>query len=298
MLTRRRFTGTVLMTSLAGLMGVRMAAADPHGRALAFEQRLARIEADIGGRLGVAMLDTASGLQAGRRQDERFPLCSTFKFLAAAALLARQDRGEDHLSERVVFSAADLVEYSPVTEGRVGGTGMTLADICEAAVTRSDNTAGNLMLARLGGPAGLTAFVRSLGDRQTRLDRYETALNEARPGDPRDTTTPAAMLADMRELLLGTALSPASREQLTAWLVANETGDARLRAGLPTAWRIGDKTGSGERGTANDIAILWPTAREPVLVTVYLTGSETDMNRRNAAVAEVGAALAEAIAAS
>ncbi|WP_423814570.1 class A beta-lactamase [Pseudomonas indica] len=269
-------------------MGIRAAMAGDRAGTEAFERRLSRIEGDIGGRLGVALLDLGTGLRAGWRQDERFPMCSTFKFLAAAAILARQDQELDSLERRVKFAAADLVEYSPATGPRADGEGMTLAELCEAAVTLSDNTAGNLMLNSLGGPEGLTAFARSLGDDITRLDRYETALNEALPGDPRDTTTPAAMLADMRELLLGTALSPASRERLQGWLVANKTGDARLRAGLPKDWRVGDKTGSGDRGTANDIAILWPPRREPMLVTVYLTGSDADMNRRNAAIAEVG----------
>ncbi|MBU3059262.1 MAG: class A beta-lactamase [Pseudomonas indica] len=288
MLDRRTFTGVLLAGSLAGLMGIRAAMAGDRAGTEAFERRLSRIEGDIGGRLGVALLDLGTGLRAGWRQDERFPMCSTFKFLAAAAILARQDQELDSLERRVKFAAADLVEYSPATGPRADGEGMTLAELCEAAVTLSDNTAGNLMLNSLGGPEGLTAFARSLGDDITRLDRYETALNEALPGDPRDTTTPAAMLADMRELLLGTALSPASRERLQGWLVANKTGDARLRAGLPKDWRVGDKTGSGDRGTANDIAILWPPRREPMLVTVYLTGSDADMNRRNAAIAEVG----------
>lgn len=293
MLDRRTFTGVLLAGSLAGLMGIRAAMAGDRAGTEAFERRLARIEDDIGGRLGVALLDLGTGLRAGWRQDERFPMCSTFKFLAAAAILARQDQGLDSLERRVKFAATDLVEYSPATGPRTDGEGMTLAELCEAAVTLSDNTAGNLMLNSLGGPEGLTAFARSLGDDITRLDRYETALNEALPGDPRDTTTPAAMLADMRELLLGTALSPASRERLLGWLVANKTGDARLRAGLPKDWRVGDKTGSGDRGTANDIAILWPPRREPMLVTVYLTGSDADMNRRNAAIAEVGKLISD-----
>ncbi len=278
--------------SLAGLMGIRFGIAGERASDQDIERRLAGIEEGVGGRLGVALLDLGTGLRAGWRQDERFPMCSTFKFLAAAAILARQDQGLDSLGRRVKFTTANLVEYSPATGPRADGEGMTLAELCEAAVTLSDNTAGNLMLNSLGGPEGLTAFARSLGDEVTRLDRYETALNEALPGDPRDTTTPAAMLDDMRKLLLGSALSPASRERLLGWLVANKTGAARLRAGLPKDWRVGDKTGSGDRGTANDIAILWPPGREPVLVTVYLTGSDTDMNRRNAAIAEVGRLVA------
>ncbi len=169
---------------------------------------LADLERRNGGRLGVAALDTASGRQAGWRSDERFPICSTFKFLAAALVLARVDRSDERLDRRIVFSAKDLVTYSPVTQDHVGPGGMSVAEICEAAVTLSDNTAGNLMLASFGGPAALTAYVRTLGDGLTRLDRIETALNEAAPGDPRDTTTPNAMLGDMRRLLVGDARRP------------------------------------------------------------------------------------------
>ena len=139
---------------------------------------------------------------------------------------------------------------------------MTLAEICEAAMIVSDNTAGNLILAALGGPAGFTAYVRSLGDSITRLDRIEPDLNEAAPGDPRDTTTPLAMLGNVQKLVLGDALSAASREQLTKWMLGNKTGDTRLRAQLPAGWRTGDKTGAGERGTNNDVGVLWPPGRQ------------------------------------
>ena len=186
---------------------------------------LAGLERRNGGRLGVAVLDTASGRSSGHRSDERFPLTSTFKFLAAALVLARVDRGQEQLDRRIVFSDKDLVTYSPVTKDHVGPAGMSVADICAAAVTLSDNTAGNLMLASFGGPAALTAYARSLGDGLTRLDRIETALNEAAPGDPRDTTTPNAMLGDMQRLLVGDALSAESRQHLTQWLLASKTGD-------------------------------------------------------------------------
>jgi beta-lactamase class A len=239
--------------------------------------------------LGVALIDTATGQQAGHRMAARFPMCSTFKVLAASAILKRVDEGKEKLERRVVYQKSDLVTYSPTTEKHVGG-GMTLAEICEAAITLSDNTAGNLMLANIGGPAGLTAFARSIGDPVTRLDRIETELNEATPGDPRDTTTPEAMAKNLRALMLGNVLSAGSRHQLTAWLVGNKTGDARLRAGLP-GWRIGDKTGSGEHGTANDVAVLWPPGRAPMVVTVYLTNTSASAERRNAAIAEVGRAI-------
>ena len=170
---------------------------------------------------------------------------------------------------------------------------MTLAELCEAAITLSDNTAGNLLLASFGGPAGLTAFVRALGDEMTRLDRIEPELNEATPGDPRDTTTPAAMLENLRRLVLGDALSGASREQLTAWLVANKTGGKRLRAGLPPEWRVGDKTGGGGNGATNDIAVAWPPGRPPIIVSAYFGESSASLDARNAVLASIGRIAAE-----
>jgi len=185
-----------------------------------------------------------------------------------------------------------VVANSPTTEKHVED-GLTMAAICEAAITLSDNTAGNLMLASLGGPQAITAFARSLGDPMTRLDRIETELNEALPGDPRDTTTPFAMLGNLQKLVLGDALSAASKDQLTKWLLANKTGDARIRARLPQGWRVGDKTGSGERGTTNDVGIVWPASGAPIIVTVYLTESTASPEQRNATIAAIGRAVAD-----
>jgi beta-lactamase class A len=256
------------------------------------QQRLADIETAAGGRLGVAALDSATGETLKHRGDERFAMCSTFKLLAAACVLSRVDAGKDSLDRRVRFSKSDLVTYSPVTERHADTDRMTLADLCEAAITLSDNTAANLLLASFGGPAALTAFARSLGDEITRLDRIETALNEATPGDPRDTTTPSAMLASMRTLLLETRLSEGSRRQLIEWLVANKTGDKRLRAGIPASWRVGDKTGSGGHAATNDVAIMWPDGGAPILVAVYFAESKLDADARNAVIAEVGRVIA------
>ncbi|MDI1284181.1 MAG: class A beta-lactamase [Reyranella sp.] len=258
--------------------------------------RLADLERQNGGRLGVSALDTRNGRQLGYRADERFPLCSTFKFLAAAFVLARVDRGEERLDRRVVFSERDLVTYSPVTKEHVGSNGMSMAEICDAAVTLSDNTAGNLMLASFGGPAALTAYLRTLGDGITRLDRIETELNEGTPGDPRDTTSPAAMLGTMQRLLVGNALSGGSREHLIGWLVASKTGAKRLRAGLPAHWRVGDKTGTGGNGSANDVAVAWPPAGAPILVTVYFTGSTISDEARSAVIADAGRIVAAGLA--
>jgi beta-lactamase class A len=251
-------------------------------------RNLTDLEKERGGRLGVAAADLSTGRSAAYRGDERFPMCSTFKVLAAAALLTQVDAGKEQLDRIIRFDAKDVVENSPVTKTRAGPAGMSLADICEAAITLSDNTAGNLMLASLGGPRGLTAYAQSLGDDVTRLDRIETELNEAVPGDPRDTTSPIAMLSNLRTLVTGNKLSIASRDRLVGWLVANKTGDTRLRAGFPKEWRIGDKTGAGERGTTNDVAVAWRVPnRPPLLVSVYLTGSSTDSNHRNATIASV-----------
>ena len=249
---------------------------------------LRELERRNDGRLGVAMLDTADGRRVVYRGDERFPMCSTFKFLAAALILARVDRSEEQLDRRIVFSESDIVTYSPATKEHAGPGGMTVEAICAAAMTLSDNTAGNLMLASFGGPEGLTAFVRTLGDPVTRLDRIETALNEGTPGDPRDTTSPLAMLGTMQRLVAGDVLSAASRERLTGWLVANKTGDKRLRAGVPAAWRIGDKTGTGGNGSANDIAVAWPPGRAPIFITAYYTGSTISDEARSAVIAEAG----------
>jgi beta-lactamase class A len=220
-------------------------------------------------------------------------MCSTFKLLAAAAILGRVDAGKERLDRRVSYAKSDLVTYSPITEQHVGD-GMTLAELCEAAITVSDNTAANLLLAGLGGPDSVTAFARSLGDTMTRLDRNEPTLNEAIPGDPRDTTTPAAMLANIRTLVLGDALSPPSRDQLKAWLLANKTGGGRLRAGLPGDWAVGDKTGSGDYGSTNDVGVIWPPGRAPLVVTIYFTETKAALEQRIAVLASVGHAIAQA----
>ncbi|MBF0462248.1 MAG: class A beta-lactamase [Magnetococcales bacterium] len=262
-----------------------------------FTSRLRHLEQRHGGRLGVAFLDLATGLRVHHRANERFPLCSTFKFLAAALVLARVDRGEEQLQRRVAITQADLanrggqVSWSPETQKRIGGEGMTISELCAAAITQSDNTAANLLLASFGGPLVLTNYARSLGDSVTRLDRLEPEVNDSRPGDPRDTTSPAAMLEDMRQILCGAVLSEASRQQLIAWLVANQTGDNRLRVGLPPGWQAGDKTGTCGRDVVNDIAIFWPPTSEPCLITAYFAESRATDRQREAVLAEVAKIL-------
>jgi beta-lactamase class A len=295
MTTRRHFIIGAGAIAGFGLPGTGLFARAEPGLPDTLRSEFTRIERESQGRLGVAVLDTQSHKQIGHHAEDRFPMCSTFKMLATAAVLARVDAGKERLDRRITFKASDVVVNSPITKDRAGGDGMTLAAICEAAMTFSDNTAGNLILSSLGSPHALTAYARSIGDTMTRLDRNEPALNEAVPGDLRDTTTPSAMVKNMQTLLLGEALSPASKEQLTKWMVGNKTGDTRLRAGMPAGWKVGDKTGAGERGTTNDVGIVWPPQRAPVLVAIYLTETSAPVEQRNAALAAVGRAVASAI---
>ncbi len=263
------------------------------GWALAAD-RLGAIEAHTGGRLGVAALDMASGRRLAHRAGERFPMCSTFKMPAVSALLAKVDRGGEHLGRFVAYGPADLLPYAPVTRAHVGEGGMRLADLCAAAIEDSDNTAANLILARIGGPAGWTGFARAIGDPISRLDRTEPALNTAEPGDDRDTTAPQAMLGDLRAVAAGGVLSPESRARLVGWMVDCQTGQTRLRAGLPQGWRVGDKTGTGDGGTANDMAIAFAPGG-PILITSYLTGAVRALAaERDAAHAEVARIVVEA----
>jgi beta-lactamase class A len=296
MTNRRRFVqaagAAFVGFGLLGRSDAVRAAAGPNEK---FTEDLKKLEVESGGRLGVSLLDTATGIQIGHRLDERFPMCSTFKVLAAGAILSRVDAGKEDLERRVRFSEADLVTYSPVTKDRTGGAGMSVAELCAAALTLSDNTAGNLLLTSLGGPSNLNAFVRTLGDQTTRLDRIEPDLNEALNDDPRDTTTPNAMASNLRSLALGEVLSAASRDRLAEWLLANKTGDKRLRAGFPAGWRVGDKTGSGSRGTANDVAVIWPPQRAPIIASVYLTAAAGAGDQQSATIAAVGRSIADVI---
>jgi beta-lactamase class A len=262
------------------------------GPALALD-RFAAVEAKVGGRLGVAALDTLNGARIGHRGTERFAMCSTFKAMAVAAVLSRVDRGRESLDRFVAYGPADLLDHAPTTRASVAKGGLPLKDLCVAAITLSDNTAANLILTSIGGPPGWTHFVRTLGDPVSRLDRNEPTLNTAIAGDPRDTTTPLAMLSDLRTVVLGKVLSHASNALLNGWLNGCETGKARLRAGLPPSWPVGDKTGTGEHGASGDIAVVYaPDA--PIVIASYLSGAEAaSQPARDAAHAEVGRIVAE-----
>lgn len=250
-----------------------------------------QLESELDARIGISLLDTGNQEHLSWRGQERFPLSSTFKPLACAALLARVDEGLEQLQRRVFFDAADLVSYSPISELFTGEAGMSLEDLCAATMAWSDNTAGNLVLEAIGGPAGLTAFLRELGDLLTRLDRWETELNEALPGDPRDSTTPDTMVMTLQKLLLQERLQADSRQQLESWLQDNQVGDALLRTAIPGNWQIGDKTGAGGYGSRSITAIIRPPQRAPLIMAIYITETEADFDARNAAIARIGEAL-------
>ncbi len=265
--------------------------------------RLAALAARVGGRVGVVLRDTATGeTLLSLRAEERFPLCSTFKVLAAAAVLARVERGAERLERALPLGPDELQSYAPVARQKVEAAGaettMSVEEACAAALIWSDNTAANLLIDAIGGPAALTAFLRERGDAVTRLDRREPELNTAIPGDPRDTTTPAAMAATLDRLLLGDGLAPASRARLEAWMVGSRTGLKRLRAGLPADWAVGDRTGTGENGTANTVALLRPPGRAPLVAAVYITGAAGPAEARDAPHAEIGRIVTARVARS
>ncbi|MGP4846017.1 class A beta-lactamase [Marinobacter sp. 1Y8] len=254
-----------------------------------------RIANELQAHVGFAAYDLESGQRWEYQADQRFPMSSTFKTLACAALLHRVDAGEENLDRAVSVSKSDIVTYSPVTETFVGGQAMTLAALCEAALTMSDNTAANLILRALGGPAEVTAFARLLKDDVTRLDRWETELNEAAPGDQWDTTTPNAMVKNLQSLLLGDVLSTESRAQLRDWLERNQVADGLFRAVVPEGWVVADRTGAGGFGSRSITAIIWPPERQPIIVALYITQTDASFPARNEAIAEIGKAIVVAV---
>jgi len=295
MLARRRFlqfSGAAAASALAAPLLARAAtttmAAAPGIAAFAAATDFAALEKACSGRLGVTLLDTGSGRRLGHRQDERFPLCSTFKSVLAATVLKQAERDPALLDQRLPVRAQDILEHAPVTRRHVGKD-LTVRDLCRATLITSDNTAANLLFAAIGGPPAVTAFLRASGDTITRSDRLEPELNSFAIDDPRDTTTPAAIAATLQRLVLGDALKPASRQQLADWLIDNETGDACLRAGLGKRWRVGDKTGSNGEDARNDIAVLWPVqGGSPWILTAYLQAGAISFEQRAAVLAQVG----------
>lgn len=251
------------------------------------QDALEKLERSANGRLGVVAFDTGNGKAVEYRAGERFPFCSTFKTIAAAAILKRSEEQRELLGKRISYTKqdTDASGYAPIT-GKLVGKGMTVSELCAAALQYSDNAAVNLLMKELGGTAAVTAFARTLGDETFRLDRWEPALNSAIPGDPQDTTTPAAMVQTLQKLMLGNALGSLQREQLVFWMKKNRTGDARIRAGVPTDWIVADKTGTGSYGTTNDIGVLWPPGRAPIVVVLYFTQHDQAAKPRDDVIAD------------
>lgn len=288
----RDFHRRDLVLSAIGLIGGVLPAWADAGTERIFKA----VEARLGGRVGLSVLDTGNGKTLSWRGGERFAMCSSFKWVLAASILKRADQGQLRLGDTISYTSAQLIGHSPVTGAHVKEGRMRIEDLCAAAVEESDNGAANLLLARIGGPAGVTAFARSVGDQMTRLDRNEPHLNDNLPGDPRDTTTPDAMVQTMKTVLLGDILRADSRAKLLDWLRQCRTGANRLRAGLPHSWSEGDKTGTGERGAAVDNAIIWPPNRAPILAAAYTSDSSKPVEMLEAAHAEMGRLIGSSFA--
>lgn len=289
MLSKIRYAlaSVLLLASFDTLAASKLTPAD-------FRQSIATLEEKNGGRLGVSALNIANGERLAYRADERFAMASTFKLLLVASVLHRVDVGAETLDRSVTYSAADIESYAPITSQHLKDGHMSVSELCAAALQYSDNTAANLLLKTMGGPEGLTRYIRTLGDKKTRLDRNEPSLNTNTAGDLRDTTTPAAMLNTMRTVLVGNVLSINLRKQLTEWLIGNTTGNAKLRAGFNPTWKVGDKTGSGANGASNDVAIVWPDNQQPFLITVYYTGSTISPEQQSKVIADVGRIVGQA----
>lgn len=289
-----------LLRSAVRAVGLGLAIVAPLSVASATERdsysnRIQSVEAVSGGRLGVALVDARGRTLFQWRGSERFAMCSTFKAPLAGLVLASVDKRRISLDRPIRFGAADLLDYAPVVRAHIDSGVLTVAELARGAVTVSDNSAANLLIPLVGGPAGFTAFARGLGDRVTRLDRIEPALNENRKGDSRDTTSPVAMTGLMRRLLFG-ALTPASTATLRGWLEESSTGARRIRAGLPSGWRAGDKTGTC--GNAwNDVAVIRSPKGGDYLLAVYLDRATVGSERADAAIAEVARILAPRMAA-
>ncbi|MDH6121779.1 beta-lactamase class A [Kitasatospora sp. GAS204A] len=252
-----------------------------------------QLEQHFGARLGIDAVDTGTGREVTYHADDRFAHASTYKALAVGVLLSHASEAD--LDKVVTYSSADLQKYAPITSQHVA-TGMPLRDLAAAAIQYSDNTAANLVTDNLGGPAALQQAVRALGDPTTNVDRTEPTLNEATPGDTRDTSTPRAMATDLRRFVLGDALPGDRRQLLTGWLLGNTTGAPYIRAGVPAGWKVGDKTGNGGYGTRNDIAVVWPAGGgSPIVIAVLSDRGKADAASDDALIAQATKAALDAL---
>ncbi len=280
---RRSLVLAAIATPFAGLY---MPVFASNQKNSAINSELEKLEASANGRLGVAAINTGNGMQVHYRADERFPFCSTFKTIVAAAILKKSATNSDLLGKRIRYNKDEVEKsgYAPITQKHIAD-GMTIAELCAATLQYSDNAAANLLIKELGGPAAVTAYVRTIGDDTFRLDRWEPELNTAIPGDLRDTSTPAAMAKSVQQLTLGNALALPQREQLVNWLKGNTTGGKRILAGVPKGWIVGDKTGTGSYGTTNDAGVIWPATGAPIVAVVYFTQNDKNAAPRDDVIA-------------
>lgn len=286
-LTRRKVLRLGLATSAVATSGLLVggSARPTNGHS---HRAVRDLERAYGATVGLHAVNLRTGESLRHRDHERLPILSLFKTLAVAAVLRDRDAHGEFLARRVRYESDDVVENSPVTSENVEG-GMTVRELCDAALRYSDNTAGNLLLREIGGPKGLTDFARSIGDRRTRLDRWEPELNSAFPRDRRDTTTAEAIATSYRRLLLGAELAPADRCLLRGWMLDNQTGGERFRAGLPQGWRLADKTGAGGYGTLNDVGVAWSPTGTPILIAALSRKHQAGSTADNALMAELAA---------
>ncbi|MFZ6801332.1 class A beta-lactamase [Undibacterium sp. Di24W] len=284
---------TLFLLSFLFFLAAQTANAESNSAQKEFVTRVSALEKQHGGRLGVAVVLLNGKPLLARRENERFAMCSTFKALLGAAVLARVDAQRESLGRAISYKESDLLEYAPITKENLSAGSMTIAELNEASIQYSDNTAANLLLESIGGPAALTDFMRSLGDKTTRLDRNEPTLNTNMKDDERDTSTPAAMASSLQKLLSEDVLSLTSKEQFKAWLFGNTTGANRLKAGFDKNWLIGDKTGTGSNGAANDVAIVYPRGLPPFTIAVFYTDSNVASEIKNTVIAEVARIASE-----
>jgi beta-lactamase class A len=284
MISRRQF--------VAGLPLLAAAAPD---RFAPLRRAIARIEHDAGGPIGVALVDTGSGARFEHRATSRFPLCSTFKLLLAARLLDGAQNRRWTMADRLPVTRADMIDHAPFTQTRIGGSA-SLLELAEAMVTNSDNPAANIALRHIGGPAELTAWLRSVGDIVTRIDRFEPEMNNEKLGDPRDTTTPAAMLSTCRRLATQGPLDAGGQAQLRGWMAASVTADTMFRPALPPGWREGNKTGSGSWHARNIVSVITPPGARPIWVAAYLFAAKSTLAERSRHFPHLGRAIIESLA--
>lgn len=276
------------------LVGLPLLTATSPDRFTALRRAITAVERSAGGPIGIALLDTHTGERFHHRASDRFPLCSTFKLLLAARLLHGADKGDWAMSDRLPIARAKILFNAPFTEKRIGGSA-SLLELAEAMAVVSDNPAANIGLTRVGGPAALTRWLRAIGDQTTRLDRNEPEMNNETPGDPRDTTTPAAMLASSRALVEGRILSPAARRTLFGWMQASRTADTMIRAALPPGWQEANKTGAGSWRARNIVSVITPPGRKPIWVAAYLFAAKSELAERNRQFVPLGRAIVDSV---